>query len=195
MLSETWMDSVDAFLDIPGYEAYHSVREGKKGGAVSILVSKNLKSNLVLARNCNVYESCLVAVERGTSKLHVLRVYRPPAHTISDFNSLFFDELADVISRPKNLIMCGDFNIDTLCAIDDNYVNEYVMNCQSRNLISCVNLPTRVTESSSTCLNHIWSSISMPNINGALQTDITDHFPVFVCYPGYFAPNEGCQVR
>ena len=67
------MDSVDAFFDIPGYEAYHSVREGKKGGGVSILVSKNLKSNLVLARNCNVYESCLVSVERGTSKLHVLR--------------------------------------------------------------------------------------------------------------------------
>ena len=31
----------------------------------------------------------------------------------------------------------------------------------------------------------------MPNINGALQTDITDHFPVFVCYPDYFTPNEG----
>ena len=65
------MDSVDAFLDITGYEAYHSVREGKKGVGVSILVSKNLKNNLVLTRICNVYESCLVAVERGTSKLHV----------------------------------------------------------------------------------------------------------------------------
>ena len=43
-------------------------------------------------------------------------------------------------------------------------------------------------------LRAIWSSISMPNISGAVQTDITDHFPVFVCYPGYFAPNEGCQV-
>ena len=120
VLSETWMDNVDAFLDIPGSEAYHSVREGKKGGGVSILVSKNLKSNLVLTRNCNVYESCLVAVERGRSKLHVLGVYRPPGHTVSDFNSLFFDELADVIGRPKNLIMCDDFNIDTLCVIDDN---------------------------------------------------------------------------
>ena len=30
VISETWMDSVDAFLDIPGYEAYHSVREGKR---------------------------------------------------------------------------------------------------------------------------------------------------------------------
>ena len=67
------------------------------------------------------------------------------------------------------------------------------MNCQSRNLIPCVNLHTRITESSSTCLSHIWSGISMPNISGALQTDITDHFLVFVCYPGYFAPNEGCQ--
>ena len=62
-LTETWMDSVDAFLNIPGYEAYHSVREGKNCGGVSVSVSKNLKSNLVLARNCNVYESCLVAVE------------------------------------------------------------------------------------------------------------------------------------
>ena len=69
------------------------------------------------------------------------------------------------------------------------------MNCQSRNLISCVNLPTRITEISSTCLDHIWSSISMPNISGALQTGITDHFQVFVCYPGYFASNESCQVR
>ena len=127
----------------------------------------------------------------------MLGVYRPPGHTISDFNSLFFDELADVIGRPKNLIMCGDFNIDTLSAIDNNEVIEYVMNCQSRNLISCVNLPTFVTESSSTCLGHIWiwSTICIPNISGALQTDITDHFSFFVCYPGYFAPNEEYQVK
>ena len=83
----------------------------------------------------------------------------------------------------------------TLTFNKDNYVSDYVMNCQFRNLISCVNLPTRITESSSTCLDHIWSSISIPNISGALQTDVTDHFPVFVCYPGYFAPNKGCRVK
>ena len=57
------------------------------------------------------------------------------------------------------------------------------MNCQSRNVFSCINLPTRVTESSS---KYFWCFTN---------PDITDHFPVFVCYPGYSAPNEGCQVK
>ena len=49
---------------------------------------------------------------------------RPPGHTVSDFNSLFIDKMADVIGRPKNLIMYDNFNIDSLSVIESNYMNE-----------------------------------------------------------------------
>jgi hypothetical protein len=48
--------------------------------------------------------------------------------------------------------------------------------------VSCVNLPTRVTENSSTCIEHIFLKTSLigTSTSGILQTCITDHYPTYI---------------
>lgn len=44
VLTETWMNDSGDWLNIPGFTAYHSVRMGKRGGGVTVLVSTALCS-------------------------------------------------------------------------------------------------------------------------------------------------------
>ena len=45
-----------------------------------------------------------------------------------------------------------------------------------------VNIPTKITETAQTAINHILNNITTEKIKpGVLQTDIRDHFPTFTC--------------
>ena len=74
----------------------------------------------------------------------------------------------------------GDFNINLLESERCNPVETFVNLNHSRNLISLINKPTRVTPSSATIIDHIWTNeYSKVNFSGVIHDNISDHFPVF----------------
>ena len=53
----------------------------------------------------------------------------------------------------------------------------------SHNLLPLIDKPTRVTNTSSTLIDHIWTNISLPIQSFVLNYDLTDHFPISVFKP------------
>ena len=54
--------------------------------------------------------------------------------------------------------------------------------------INTITKPTRVTYTSATLIDHIWSNDTMHNVkSGIVYTNISDHFPIFAFY--------GCEKK
>ena len=49
-LTETWLNDGDEFLNYDGYDAFHSIRDKRRGGGVTLLVDRDL--------NASVFSEC-----------------------------------------------------------------------------------------------------------------------------------------
>ena len=90
--------------------------------------------------------------------------------------------------RPAQHVLCaGDFNIDTLAenSISHSYLDIFL----NRGMIPFISLPTRVSDTSSTLLDHIWSNV-YSGVPGIFHTSITDHFTIFVNLVGLKSRNS-----
>lgn len=109
-----------------------------------------------------------------------MSVYRPPDADFALFESTMEEALLKTFVRNKMLIVCGDFNID----IPVNPLSERLLN-----LFKCFNLyhlfeePTRVTLTTSTCLDNIYCS-SVPIDKSVIKHFTSDHYghsAIFTC--------------
>ena len=70
----------------------------------------------------------------------------------------------------------GDFNIITSRKkISKGYIN----NIQSEGFNPLIFEATRVTESSQSCIDHIFINFTTPSNGGCIAVEIADHLPVF----------------
>ena len=77
----------------------------------------------------------------------------------------------------------GDFNIDTLAPAFSNQVNQFLDEIKSLHLMPLINIPTRITESSATCIDHVYINQLTPCKYGVLNMPIADHLPIFCSIP------------
>lgn len=107
-------------------------------------------------------------------------IYRPPQ---SNFNH-FHNKLNEILNLSKDktysdIFIFGDINLDLFQHIDNNNVQESVNTMYTYSLYPLTTLSTRVTATSSTLIDHIWSSqTEKSETNYISKTDITDHYPV-----------------
>ena len=114
-------------------------------------------------------------------KLTVGVVYRHPDQSeINEFMQCFFNSLSG-LSKSKNVYyILGDFNINIQPDSRTTYAKDYINLLLSHGAISLITKPTRVTKNSATIIDHIISNdtLNVP-ISGIIQTDLTDHYPIF----------------
>ena len=55
----------------------------------------------------------------------------------------------------------------------------------SKNYTPLIDIPTRVTPTSATCLDHIYVNFAENFFTGVLQTNISDHYATFCCIPNW----------
>ena len=108
-------------------------------------------------------------------------IYRTPASDIDKF--LIDFELYLQSRNSKNLrhILTGDLNINTqsLGAAD------YLDIISQYNFRSLITLPTRITPSSSTCIDHILINFNNYEVScGTIKKDTSDHYPIFAVFHG-----------
>ena len=71
----------------------------------------------------------------------------------------------------------GDFNINTLRKkISKGYSN----NIQPEGFNPLIFEATWVTESSQSCIDHIFINFTTPSSSGSIAVEIADHLPVFI---------------
>lgn len=188
---ETWLsEHNESLVDFDGYIHIHRKKfQTFRGGGISMFLKDGIehavRTDLVLPQSTE-YESLFVEItSHGSDKQRntvIGIVYRSP----SVRNECeFTDELENIVSKVcnenKDVIVLGDFNIDLLKAESDRNASKLLEMFTSNNMMPMITLPTRVTNSSATLIDHIYKTVNDHSVTaGCVITDITDHYINFV---------------
>lgn len=165
---------------LPGYNLFTTCRN-RCGGGIAMYISDNHLS-VKLDEFCIVDPSieCLgVECADNNKKCLFICVYRPPRGKVNDF----FITLSEILSAANDnnyfsINVFGDFNLDLL-KFNDTSVFEFINLMFSFSFFPLITRPTRITDTSTTLIDHIWTShIEFNCHNYIIATDITDHYPV-----------------
>ena len=87
----------------------------------------------------------------------------------------------DIINNEnKKAVILGDRNIDLLKYDINNMTNMYLDNIISRCFVPKILRPTRITATSPTLIDHIYSNIRTEHFtSGILINDVADHLGIF----------------
>ena len=105
---------------------------------------------------------------------------KPPAANFENFKQIHKTYLTEVNNR--DVYLTGDFNINLLQYNTENNTNHFVNTLLQNNLLPLINSPTRITGSSETLIDNIFTN-KFNNVkihSGIIKTDISDHFPIFI---------------
>ena len=125
-----------------------------------------------------------LSLKLGNKKFIVGAVYK---HL--DANKILFlerlEEILQLINlRQLNCAVLGDFNINLLSS--DSSVIAYNSMLTSNSFFQIISVPTRVTKSSATLIDHILTNSLNSNITPtAVRYDISDHFPIYAIFPTF----------
>ena len=188
-LSETWLNDNDSDLyGLCGYKIIGHHRVNRAGGGVAVCVQDHVcfKERPDLSYFSEDCESVFIEVEKGhqqqSSNVIIGVIYRPPNHDISSFNDKM-NSIVNVVQREnKTCYLLGDYNIDILNYASHVHTAQFVDMMSSNGFLPLITRPSRVTATSATLIDNIFTN-DIGDINHSVQglfiTDISDHFPVF----------------
>ena len=189
--TETWLDdNLQHLISFDDYNAIFKHKVGKKeGGGIAIFVRDNInfihRTDLSFTHSKQNLFDCLF-IEISSSKLTkniILGVlYRSPSHDSTTDFTLSLMELLDSISHEnKEVILMGDTNIDLMKYKSHKIISDYLDALMSNNLYPIITKPTRVSQTTSTLIDHIFAKKSdLQYLGGTLINDISDHYINFV---------------
>ena len=175
-------------LDITGYEKYSTPTEADKGGTMLYVKTEtNHKERKDLNKICykSMYlESTFIEVINQKQKnLLVGCIYKHPSMDINEFNDDFMNQLFEKLNKEnKEIFLMGDFNIDLMTIDDDPNITNYFDIITSNLFIPHIIYPTRITPTSKTLIDNIFSNLTNFDdaISGNLTISISDHLAQFL---------------
>ena len=186
-LSETWINE-DRGNDfhINGYELYHINRSNKKAGGVALFVDSDLKCKPVEYMTVaidDLMECITVEIEMEKMRnIIVTCLYRKPGSTIESFTNQL-EELLNKLHENKTYFLCGDGNVDLLKVKSHKASSDFLDMLYGRGLYPLITKPSRITETSATLIDHIFTnSLENSIISGLVINDVSDHLPVFATF-------------
>ena len=179
ILTETWFQDKHQ-SEVVGFRGFHSCRSVGRGGGCSIYVRRELNASIThdMMVNDDIIESICVTVKVGAKELAVLGIYRPPHYDISEFN-VYLNDYLSKFSSSMYVLVGGDLNIDLM--MSDITHPETVNIFRSYNYLPYITKPTRVTNTSATCIDHFWYNNCNVEFSGVFhEYDISDHRTIFI---------------
>ena len=183
-LAETWLDDEsEKALTMRGYQAVCASRKKKTGGGVALLIRDGLvfKERPDLSTfNEGVFESVFIEIIKGGGQSNqvVGSVYRPPGSDLSCF-SQEINRIMGKIGSKEGYIM-GDFNIDLLHNQQGGGLPDTLGEFMAGGFYPLISLPTRITDTTATLIDNIWTNNLQAEIESGLVTvRLSDHLPVF----------------
>ena len=119
----------------------------------------------------------------GKEPLIVGSVYRHPNNNLTNFECALISKIRSIKSRQQYIVM-GDFHINYANLNSISTLTNYDNHINALGCSQLVNLPTRVTPTTSSVIDHIFvNHAALTCINPAvIQHDFSDHMPVIVEY-------------
>lgn len=162
-------------------------RQNERGGGCAIFIRNNIDFVVVPLDEFSLQGSLEVAgikIKLRNEEFVILNIYRPAGSSINTFFDRLFP-LVESLNLVSNLVLAGDFNIDILdynsnaCVRFKEFFNEF-------NLTNLIDVPTRITEFSQSCLDNFLVNrqmLSKKLRSGVLITGISDHLGIVLDIP------------
>jgi len=164
------------------YEYYFNKSTDIATGGAAIFVTKKYifkrRDDLTFSSSSNA-ESIFIEIKHKKRNQIVGCVYRHPQGNINTFKNDFLSIVKVIRQENKDLWVMGDFNINLL---NKTIANKYLFDF---NLLNCKQLmkhPTRITNKSSTLIDHVYS-VSFNTLSyfcGCIDNDFSDHKATFL---------------
>lgn len=171
------LDNIDQFILKNLKLANYFCRERFKGGGVAIFVKDSLHFQKFSPSEKTEldFEAEGVKVQLSSAEnIIVVGLYRSPNGCIRSFFQKLEELLTKLFSNSTKFLIIGDININVL-DIDHPNTQQFRDILRSFNLKWSIESPTRITHTSRTAIDNVFSNI--PNIAvSVLNTAISDHF-------------------
>ena len=197
-LQEVWSIPTGTECKLNGYKPLeYKIRDPtcqnkNSGGGVGVFVDEKLEYELLhdlSVFEIGIFESQFLKVKISKNKFIIIgNIYRPntaPLANIVRFNEILDNILVKIHSDPDlkkadDIQILGDFNIDLLKHQTHAHTMAYLDTLLSHKQLPLITLPTRITETSATLIDHI-STSSQDNLYdaGIIHSSLSDHLPVF----------------
>ena len=189
-ITETWL--TDITCDLYSLTEYNFVEQhcsSKCGGGVGIFLQNHL--NYINRNDLNIFndicESLFVEIDRTNlireKNIIIGVIYRPPNTEISHFIDIMKDIMYNKIKNENKICyLVGDYNINLINVDSHGLTSEFNDIMYSGGFILLITRPTRVTCTSATLIDNIYSNQILDrdhSLSGIMLTDITDHYPIF----------------
>ena len=181
-VTETWFHSNSPpIYGIDNYDLIRADRTNSRGGGVAIYINNKIRFRRRPDLHIEGVEDIFIEIINENNKNTLMGVvYRPPNHHIDTFLDNLDESLHIISQEKKDIYIMGDYNIDLLSLTNQNTSSRFLNNLSSFSLQPHINKYTRITATSSTLIDNIFSNIvDDESINGILYYDISDHLPVF----------------
>eukprot|EP00733_Pompholyxophrys_punicea_P000680 Pompholyxophrys_punicea_v1_NODE_229_length_2670_cov_9.980880.p1 type:complete len:597 gc:universal NODE_229_length_2670_cov_9.980880:2649-859(-) len=178
-LSEIWSNKIDLTDSLlPGY-LFVSCTRDRTGGGVGLFLRNDLHYERLPVRfpGCeNLAISCMFPSTKR--KCTVIVIYRPPNQK-RDAETAFLTALASYLASlgpNENILLAGDLNYDLLTLKPTDAYFELLSQFDMSALIT---LPTRLTPSSSTLIDHLMLNSYFYSESGTIPCYFSDHEAIF----------------
>lgn len=179
VLTEAWLECGNNLTDLEGYDVYSTEIHWNRNDGVIVYCKTELG---VTSQQVSMGEATGLQLDFYTDNRHfnVVAIYRSPSmnyHSfVTDLNNYYSN-----VNKHTTYFYVGDINIDILHSCQNVFEKDYYLNIlYSVGFTDYINKPTRVTERSETCIDHLfvnhfdYSAIS----SCILKTDVTDHYAI-----------------
>ena len=175
-------DERTELFKIYGYKSFHNEKiQGKsKGTGAALYIDETLNAieNEKLCLISPDIESLFVTVNDSNKKINIGTIYRSPS---GDEEKFLEDFLSLIEQFPKNTtsIIMGDFNFDLFKRLQ-SVVGKFEDIFLSQGLYPLISLPTHKTNSSSSCIDNIFTNaIEKYCLSGIIDDIGLHHSPIF----------------
>ena len=183
-ISETKLN-LNSNLDLINLENYNFIHKNSLScaGGCGLYIKKDLtfKTRQDVVLFDKTVESLWVDIEGENNTIITLgTIYRHPNKNITDFTETLSNILSKLSNEKRKIYIMGDININILNYNSNKSIKNYMLTLKSFNFHNLIKYPTRITDKSSTCIDHIMTNEKNSIIKkGILVETISDHLPVF----------------
>ena len=179
-LTETWLHSNSPPLfNIENYKLLRQDRTVGRGGGVAMYAHKNLNPKIRPDIHIEGSEDLFVEITHDKHKNKIVGViYRPPSSSFDTFLENLETCLQRLSNEHKDIYLMGDFNTD-LSLPHNNSSRRLLNTLLSYAIRPHIDQPTRITNSTQTLIDNIFSNNYNDSLNGTIYSDISDHLPIF----------------
>ena len=180
-LSESRINPSLKNIQLQGYN-FLIAKPDKKAGGVTVYLS--MKFNFTQLKSFQLYgtESIWLKIWNNNSTKTILIgfIYRHPTEDSNKFLDDFSDCMEKLADEKKILYIIGDINIDINRTNENSpQADRYIQVITSNRAFSLITKPTRVTDKTTTVIDHIITNDTAHSIlPRVIHTSLTDHYAI-----------------